>query len=83
MAKEGQTKRKQFSKQERKHEPRKDRPLAKAERIRALGIGISIALEVGNGNKVHVEPKRWKGLSPYHRVQRTYEKPRAPMETVK
>lgn len=43
MVKEGQTKRKQFSKQERKHEPRKDKPLAKVERIRALGIGISTA----------------------------------------
>ena len=41
--KEGQTKGKQTSKQERKHEPRKDKPLAKVERIRALGIGISIA----------------------------------------
>ena len=43
MAKDGKTKRKQISKQERKHEPRKDRPLAKAERIRALGIGLLIA----------------------------------------
>ena len=31
------------SKQERKPEPRKDKPLAKVERIRALGIGLSIA----------------------------------------
>ena len=43
MAKEGQTKRKQTRNQERKHETRKDKPLAKVERIRALGIGISIA----------------------------------------
>ena len=43
MAKESQTKGKQESKQERKHEPRKDKPLAKAERIWALGIGLSIA----------------------------------------
>ena len=34
---------KKESKQERKHEPRKDRPLAKAESIRALGIGSLIA----------------------------------------
>ena len=44
MAKEGQTERdKKASKQERKHEPRKDKPLAKVERIRELGIGISTA----------------------------------------